>query len=76
VLRILGLAVAVALTLAGAQSEPSGEEAYTAGVRAAVDEQRLGRLFNQVASRASSWRKVTPATSAVSIPELRHSSRP
>jgi hypothetical protein len=47
-LRILGLAVAVALTLAGAQSEPSAEEAYTAGVRAAVDERTFGRLFDQV----------------------------
>lgn len=47
-LRILGLAVAIVLTVAGAQSEPSAQEAYTTGVRGAVDEQTLGRLFDEV----------------------------
>jgi hypothetical protein len=45
---MLGLAVAVTLTVAGAQSEQSAQEAYTAGVRGAVDEQTLGRLFDEV----------------------------
>jgi hypothetical protein len=47
-LRSLGLGVAVALLVAGAQGEPSAQEAYTAGVRGAVDEQTLGRLFDEV----------------------------